>query len=382
MNPAFTQKLGFHIRKTNVKAQKIDSFTLEIFEMIIANLELENKADRSKFFQKTFFVADTKFETILEMLFLKISNADMSFGEKTLIQKSYTINKTLSTIKQVQIVDSKEFIIAALDVGSETFVVHVTIQEQEKMLVHFKRQAQVRALIFNEAPIKILAEYSDYNNVFLVENAAELLKHTGINDHAIKLEESKQPRFEPIYNLGSIKLKNLKIYIKINLANNFIQPSKSPANVPILFDWKPNRSFRLCVNYCGLNNIIIKNQYLLRLIGKSLDRLSWAKRFTQLDFTNAYHWIKIHESDKQKTAFQTRYGHFKYQVMLFGLSNTPATFQGYVNKILTEKLDIFVIIYLDDIFIYTEDSGQPYLKVVCWVLSQLENYSFFANLKK
>ena len=103
------------------------------------------------------------------------------------------------------------------------------------------------------------------------------------------------------------------------------------------------------------NNLMIKNQYPLSLIGEALDRLGRAKRFTQLDLTNAYHRMRIREGNKWKTAFKTRYGHFKWQVMLFGLSNAPASFQGYINKILAKKLDVFVIVYLDDILIYTED---------------------------
>ncbi len=85
---------------------------------------------------------------------------------------------------------------------------------------------------------------------------------------------------------------------------------------------------------------MIKNWYPLPLIGESLDQLGRAKRFTQLDLTSAYHQIKIREGDEWKTAFCIRYGHFKYQVMPFGLSNVPASFQGYINKILAEKLDI------------------------------------------
>ena len=92
--------------------------------------------------------------------------------------------------------------------------------------------------------------------------------------------------------------------------------------------------------------------------------------------------MRICEGDEWKTAFRTRYGHFEYQVMPFGLSNAPATFQGYVNKILAEKLDIFVIVYLDDILIYTEDTGLPHVEAVHWVLDQLRQYSLFANLKK
>ena len=92
--------------------------------------------------------------------------------------------------------------------------------------------------------------------------------------------------------------------------------------------------------------------------------------------------MRIREGDKWKTAFRTRYGHFTYQVMLFGFFNTLAIFQRYVNKILAEKLDIFIIVYLDDILIYTKNPGQPHVEAVCWVLNQLRKYSLFVNLKK
>ena len=172
------------------------------------------------------------------------------------------------------------------------------------------------------------------------------------------------------------------MYIKTNLANGFIRPSMSPTRAPILFDQKPDRSLRFCVDYWDLNNITIKNRYPLPLIGESFDRLGRAKRFTQLDLTNAYYWMRIQENDKWKTAFRTCYGHFKYQVMFFGLFNIPTMFQGYINKILAKKLDIFVIVYLDNILIYTKDLGQLYVKAIRWVLDQLWKYSLFINLKK
>ena len=382
INPNYAWKLGLEIQKTNVGAQKIDGSALETFGMIIADFEVEDKTSRPRFFQETFLVADTKFEMILGMLFLKISNADMSFGERTLIWRTYTTNEALSTTKQVQIVDPKEFVIAALDVDSETFVVHVAIREREKMPVHFKKQAQVGALLFDEALTEVPAEYSDYSNVFSAENAAELPENTEINEHAIELKEGKQPPFGPIYSLGPVELETLKTYIKTNLANGFIRPSKSPAGAPILFDKKPDGSLRLCIDYRGFNNITIKNWYPLSLISKSLDRLGRARRFIQLDFTNAYYRMRIREDDEWKTAFQTRYGHFEYQAMSFSFFNAPAIFQGYINKILAEKLDVFVIIYLDDILIYTKDPGQPHVEAIRWVLDQLWKYSFFANLKK
>ena len=256
--------------------------------MVIADFQVENKGGRPRFFQETFLVADTKFELILGMFFLKISNVNMSFGKTTLTWKSYIIDKVLPTIEQIQLIDPKEFVIAVLDADSKTFVIYVAIREEEKMAMDTDRKtqieaqsgAQIGALIFNKAPIKILAEYSDSSNIFSAENAAELPENLGINEYAIELEEGKQPPFGPIYSLGPIELETLKSYIEMNLTNGFIRPSKSPAEAPILFDRKLDRSFRLCVDYWGFNNIMIKNQYPLPFIEQFLDWLGWARRFT------------------------------------------------------------------------------------------------------
>ena len=161
------------------------------------------------------------------------------------------------------------------------------------MKVYLDREVQITALIADKAPLSILAEYSDFENVFSKESAAVLLEHTEINTHTIDLEESKQPPYGPIYSLGPVELEILKTYINTNLANGFICPSKSLAGAPILFDKKPDRNFRLCIDYWDLNNITIKNWYLLLLVGESLNYLGRAKWFTQLDLTNTYHQIRI-----------------------------------------------------------------------------------------
>ena len=107
--------------------------------MVIADFQVEDKANKPRFFPKTFLVTDTKFEMILEMLFLKISNADVVFGKKILTWKTYTTNEALPTTKQVQIIDKKDFVIAVLDADSEMFVMHMAIREREKMSVHSKK---------------------------------------------------------------------------------------------------------------------------------------------------------------------------------------------------------------------------------------------------
>ncbi len=90
--------------------------------------------------------------------------------------------------------------------------------------------------------------------------------------------------------------------------------------------------------------------------------------------------MRIRESDEWKTAFRTHYGHFEYKVMPFGLTNIPTTFQGYINQILAAKLDVLMIVYLDDILIYIKSKGEEHVKTVRWVLDQLRRYSLYANL--
>ena len=174
----------------------------------------------------------------------------------------------------------------------------------------------------------------------------------------------------------------LKAYIKTNLPNGFTRPSKSAAGAPILFNRESDSFLRLCVNYQGLNNLTIKNWYPLLLIAKSLDRLGRARRFTQLNLTSAYHQRGIREEDEWKTAFRTWYGHIEYQVIPFRLIKAPASFQRYINKILVEKLKIFIIMYLDDILIYIKDNGDGYIAGVQWVLEQLRKFLLYASLKK
>ena len=182
-----------------------------------------------------------------------------------------------------------------MDEKSETFVLHIASFNLAPG-IHLDRAAQISSLLTEK--VKIPDKYSDFTNVFSKEKALVLPEHTELNKHAINLENGKQPPYGPIYSLGPVELKTLKIYIKTHLKIGFIWPFKSLAGAPILFNKKPDGSFRLCVDYSGLNNLTIKNRYPLPLIGESLDRLSGAKRFTQLDLTNAYHQMRIKKGDK------------------------------------------------------------------------------------
>lgn len=214
----------------------------------------------------------------------------------------------------------------ALDKNFDTLVTHMTFIAL--ISVHPDREAQI-AFLFTEKA-KMSDKYSDFVNVFLEEKALMLPEWTKFNQYVIELEEGKQPPYQLIYSLGLVELEILKTYIKTHLKTRFIRSSESHISAPILFDKKPDGSLHLCVDYWSLNNLTIQYQYLLPFIDEWLDHLGQAKSFTQLDLISAYYCIRIKKIDKWKTVFQSRYSHFKYQVMSFALSNALASFQSYI----------------------------------------------------
>ena len=194
----------------------------------------------------------------------------------------YTTAKALPTIKRVELINKKEFAKAALDAKSETFIMHIAALEAllARMFIHPLREAQIAVLNQKKAPTKVSGKYSDFSDVFSVKEALILLEQTKLSKHAIELKDNKQRLYRPIYYIGLMELKTLKTYIKTYLKTGLIWPSKFLAGALILFDKKPDGSLFLCINYWNLNNLTIKNQYTLFLIGKLLDWLGWIKRFT------------------------------------------------------------------------------------------------------
>ena len=180
---------------------------------------------------------------------------------------------------------------------------------------------------------KLPESLQQYTDVFSDAKAKSLAPHRNI-DLAIDLQPGKEPPYGPIYPLSLRELVTLKEQLEEYLAKGFIRESKSPAGAPILFAPKKDSSLRMYIDYRGLNAVTVKNRYPLLLTTEIMDRVNGAKYFSKIDLKDAYHRIRIKEGDEWKTAFRTRYSHYEFLVIPFGLTNAPATFQAYINKTL------------------------------------------------
>jgi hypothetical protein len=176
-------------------------------------------------------------------------------------------------------------------------------------------------------------------------------------ERAIEFKIELQPGTAPIskapYKMSPVELKELKIQLQGLLDKGYIHPSISPWGCSVLFVEKKDKELCLCVDYSPLNAVTIKNKYPLPRIDTLFDQLAGAQAFSKIDLCSGYHQIKIRAEDIPKTAFTTRYGLFEYLVMLFGLMNAPTHFMYLMNSVFMPELDKFVVVFNDDILIYS-----------------------------
>jgi hypothetical protein len=219
-----------------------------------------------------------------------------------------------------------------------------------------------------------------YSSVFPSELPRELPPSRAI-DHRIEIIPGSTPPSRPTYPLSLTEMDELKKQLDDLLLHGFIRPSKSPYGAPVLFVRKKEGDLRMCVDYRALNKQTVKNTYPLPRIDELLDRLHNAKVFSKLDLRSGYHQIRIQEEDVSKTAFRTRYGLFEFLVLPFGLTNAPAMFMCLMNDIFKDELDSIVIIYLDDILIFSENEEQHKIDFE-HVLQKLAENKLYAKLSK
>ena len=190
-----------------------------------------------------------------------------------------------------------------------------------------------------------------------------------------------QPISIPPYRMAPAELKELKEQLRDLLEKGFIRPSTSPWGAPVLFVRKKDGSLRMCIDYRQLNKVTIKNRYPLPRIDDLFDQLQGAKCFSKIDLRSGYHQVRVREADIPKTAFRTRYGHYEFRVLSFGLTNAPAVFMDLMNRVFKPFLDMFVIVFIDDILVYSrsEEEHADHLRTVLRVLQHQKLYAKFSK---
>src|SRR3954462_4413005 len=261
-----------------------------------------------------------------------------------------------------------------------TAITFISTQQLEQTLDHEDQLylceiSEEGIITTNEKDPQIQHLLQEFKDIFPEELPLELPPKCDI-DHRIKLETGSTPPWQPIYRMSPLELDALRKELDKLLKNGSIEPSLSPYGAPVIFIKKKDGELRMCIDYRALNAITIKNRFPIPLIDDLTDQLHGAQIFTKINLRSGYNQIRIHEDDIEKTTFRTHYGHFQYKVMPFGLTNAPTTFQALVQDILCPLLDKCIIVYIDDILVYSKNDTdhQEHLRQVLALLRKHQLY--------
>jgi hypothetical protein len=266
-----------------------------------------------------------------------------------------------------------------LDVASCIVEINSPICGSFTLFLPSQDSTQSCAFAMMELPLKKIPVVCDYADVFPDELSG--MPPDRDIEFAIELQPGTTPISKRPYRMPPTELAELKKQLQELLDKGFIRPSTSPWGCPTLFVKKKDENLRLCIDYCPLNMVTIKNMYPLPRIDVLFDKLVGAKVFSKIDLRSGYHQIEIRASDISKTAFSTRYGLYEFLVMSFGLTNAPAYFMYLMNSVFMPELDKFVVVFIDDILVYSknEEEHGGHLHVV---LQCLREHHLYAKLSK
>ncbi|GJV08357.1 putative reverse transcriptase domain-containing protein [Tanacetum coccineum] len=274
-------------------------------------------------------------------------------GEKSRVKNEYRL-EVISSIRTQGYIDK----------GCQVFLVQMMKKEET---------------VASEKRIEDVPVVRDFPEVF-PEDFPGLPPTRQVEFH-IELIPGAAPVARAPYRLAPAEMKELAEQLKELSDKGFIRPSSSPWGAPILFVKKKDGSFRMCIDYRELNKLTVKNHYPLPRIDDLFDQLQGSSIYSKIDLRSGYHQLRVREEDIPKTAFRTRYGHYEFQVMPFGLTNAPAVFMDLMNRVCKPYLDKFVIVFIDDILIYSRDEKEHegHLKTILELLKKEELYAKFSK---
>uniref|UniRef100_A0A251V6N1 Putative reverse transcriptase domain, Ribonuclease H-like domain protein n=1 Tax=Helianthus annuus TaxID=4232 RepID=A0A251V6N1_HELAN len=219
----------------------------------------------------------------------------------------------------------------------------------------------------------------DFPQVF-PEDLPGLPPHRQV-EFQIELAPGAAPIARAPYRLAPTELEELSKQLQELLEKGFIRPSSSPWGAPVLFVKKKDGTFRMCIDYRELNKVTVKNRYPLPRIDDLFDQLQGSCYYSKIDLRSGYHQLRVRDEDVSKTAFRTRYGHYEFLVMPFGLTNAPAVFMDLMNRVCKPYLDRFVIVFIDDILIYSksQEEHEQHLRLILELLRKEQLYAKFSK---
>ncbi|GJY74638.1 putative reverse transcriptase domain-containing protein [Tanacetum coccineum] len=284
------------------------------------------------------------------------------FGREMLIfQGNRNNQREESRLNIISCTKAQEY----LSKGCDVFLAHITMKEAKDKL-EGKR--------LEDVPI-----VRDFPEVF-PEDLPGILPAQQV-EFQIDLVPGVAPVARAPYWLTPSEMKELAEQLQELSDKGFIRPSSSPWGAPVLFVKKKDGSFRMCIDYRELNKLTVKNRYPLPRIDDLFDQLQGSSVYSKIDLRSGYHQLRVTEEDIHKTAFRTRYGHYEFQVMPFGLTNALAVFMDLMNWVCKPYLDKFVVVFIDDILIYSKnkEEHEEHLKLILELLKKEELYAKFSK---
>nr|GEX56099.1 putative reverse transcriptase domain-containing protein [Tanacetum cinerariifolium] len=264
-------------------------------------------------------------------------------------------------------------------------VVRIPLESGEILIVQGERTPGIAKALSNvkvdEPKLSDISVVRDFVEVFS-EDLSGLPPQRKVEFH-IDLDPGATLVAKSPYRLAPLEMQELYAQLQELQDKGFIRPSHSPCGEPILFVKNKDGSLRMYIDYRELNKLTIKNRYPLSRIDNLFDQLQGARYFSKIDLRSGYHQLRVHENDIPKTAFRTRYGHFEFTVMPFGLTNAPIVFMDLMNRVYKPYLDKFVIIFIDDILVYSKskDEHEIHLRLVLELLKKEELYAKFSKFE-
>ncbi|GJY48218.1 putative nucleotidyltransferase, ribonuclease H [Tanacetum coccineum] len=262
-------------------------------------------------------------------------------------------------------------------------VVEIPVEDGRILRVHGERAVGITKALKSakedEPKLSDISVVREFEDVF-PEDLSGLPPQRQV-EFRIDLVPGVTPVAKSPYRLAPSEMQELSGQLQELQDKGFIRPSHSPWGAPVLFVKKKDGSLRMCIDYRELNKLTIKNRYPLPRIDDLFDQLQGSRYFSKIDLRSGYHQLRVHEDDIPKTAFRTRYGHFEFTVMPFGLTNAPAVFMDLMNRVCKPYLDKFVIVFIDDILVYSKskEEHKVHLRLVLELLKKEKLYAKFSK---